>query len=232
MRNRVLKQLKVLLVEDEENIARLLKDAIGDSFFSCIIATDGEDGLEKFEKHSPDIVITDINMPRLNGLDMSKKLKDMNPTIPIIILSAFSEKEKLFSAIDIGVTKYFLKPFDPDELLDYIDSISENIASKMLTLSEGFVFNKGTGSLYKNDRYVSLSKKESAFFSLLLENVNKVIDSEQIKSYLWAGEDVSDERVRTFIRRVRAKTSKKLIKNVKGIGYQANLTNVNSIYNV
>ncbi|QOY52952.1 response regulator transcription factor [Candidatus Sulfurimonas baltica] len=231
MKNRVLKQLKVLLVEDEENIARLLKDAIGDNFLSFLIANDGKEGLEMFLKYSPDIVITDINMPRLNGLDMSKKLKSMNPSIPIIILSAFSEKEKLFSAIDIGVTKYFLKPFDPDELLDYIDSISEKIASKAVTLSEGFVFNKSTCSLYKNDRFVSLSKKESAFFALLLENKNSIIDDENIKISLWPKEEVSDERLRTFIRRVRAKTSKKLINNVKGVGYQIYFTSVNSIYN-
>ena len=110
MRNKALKSLRVLLVEDEENISRLLKGAIGDSFHSFTIAKDGKEGLEKFIQISPDIVITDINMPRMSGLEMAKELKSLNPNIPVIILSAFSEREKLFNAIDVGVAKYFLKP--------------------------------------------------------------------------------------------------------------------------
>lgn len=219
MKNRSLKDIKVLFVEDEENLARLLKEAIGDNFHSFILATDGINGIELFKKTKPDIVITDIMMPRLSGLDMAKELKRINPKIPIIIISAFSEKEKLFSAIDIGITKYFLKPFDIDELLDYISSIAPRLSTKLVNLNEGFVFNKTTNSLYKNERFVPLSKNETRFLWLLLDNQNRVVDDSIIKEELW-GENVSDERVRTFIRRFRAKTSKKLIKNVKGVGYQ------------
>lgn len=219
MKNRVLKELKILLVEDEENIARLLKNAIGDSFYSFTVAKDGLDGIELFKKIKPDIVITDIMMPNMSGLEMAKKLKQINADVPIIILSAFSEKEKLFSAIDIGITKYFLKPFDTDELLEYISSITPKLSYKLLKLSDGFVFNKTTSSLYKNDRFVALSKNDIKFLSLLLENQNRAIDDATIKETLWGG-DASDERVRTFIKRFREKTSKQLIKNIKGFGYQ------------
>ena len=223
MKSKVLKDLKVLLVEDEENLARLLKGAIGDYFHSFIVAKDGVEGKELFLKIKPDIVITDIEMPHLSGLDMAKELKSINSDVPIIILSAFSEKEKLFSAIDVGVTKYFLKPFDPDELLDYINSISTTLGTKRIKLNEGFIFNTTTNSLYKNDRFVPLSKNEIKFFCLLLANKETIIDDKTIKDKLW-GEEVSDERVRTFIRRIRVKTSKKLIKNVKGLGYQASFS--------
>ncbi|MDD5372613.1 MAG: response regulator transcription factor [Sulfurimonas sp.] len=219
MKNRALRELKILLVEDEENLARLLKEAIGDNFHSFTVAKDGIEGIELFKKNKPDIVITDIMMPRLSGLDMAKELKKINPDTPIIILSAFSEKEKLFSAIDIGINKYFLKPFDTDELLDYIRSITPKLANKFIKLSDGFVFNKTTNSLYKSDKYVPLSKNETKFLSLLLNTKERIIDDNLIKESLWS-EEVSDERVRTFIRRFRAKTSKNLIKNVKGVGYR------------
>lgn len=219
MKNKALKELKVLLVEDEENLARLLKGAIGDNFHSFTVAKDGEEGKELFVKINPDIVITDIEMPRLSGLDMAQELKQINPQVPIIILSAFSEKEKLFNAIDVGVTKYFLKPFDPDELLEYISSISSKLVSKSVKLNEGFVFNKTTNSLYKKDRFVPLSKNETKFLCLLLKNEKGIVDDVSIKESLWS-DDVSDERLRTFIRRFRAKTSKKLIENVKGFGYK------------
>jgi len=219
MKNKLLKNLKVLLVEDEQNLSRLLKDAIGDNFFSFSVAQDGIEGIEKFEKISPDIVITDINMPRLDGLDMANRLKEINPNIPIIILSAFSEKEKLFSAIDVGVTKYFLKPYDPDELLEYIESIAPALGEKTIELADEFVFNKTTSALYKNNRFVSLSKNELKFLRLLIQNKDDLVNEMNIKLTIW-DEEVSDERLRTFIKRFRAKTSKNLIKNVKGLGYK------------
>jgi DNA-binding response OmpR family regulator len=219
MKNRALKDLKVLLVEDEESISRLLKEAVADSFYTFLIAKDGLEGIALFKKLKPDIVITDIMMPRMSGLEMAQELRKINPDIHIIVLSAFSEKEKLLSAIDIGINKYFLKPFDTDELLDYIQSITPKLSDRLIKLDDGFVFNKSTNSLYKKDRFVPLTKNEMKFLSLLLDNQESVMDDTLIKKNLWE-EDVSDERVRTFIRRLRAKTSKKLIKNVKGVGYQ------------
>jgi len=219
MKNKVLKSLKVLLVEDEENLARLLKSAIGDQFHSFTIAKDGEDGLDLFTKINPDIVITDITMPKKNGLEMAKDIKAINPDTPIIILSAFSDKEKLFSAIDVGVSKYFLKPFDPDELIEYIISISDKLDNKKIELIDGYIFNRTTNALYQNDKFIPLSKNEIKFICLLIKYKDTILDDKTIKLTLWE-EEVSDERVRTFIRRMRAKTSKELVTNIKGLGYQ------------
>jgi len=222
MRSKFLKSLKVLLVEDEEKLSSLLKNAIGDSFHSFSIANDGVDGLEMFKNLLPDIVITDIMMPKMTGLEMAKEIKKLDATIPIVILSAFSEADKFLGAIDVGVVKYFIKPFDPDELLEYIDSLEEIIGSKEIKLTDGFSFNKIKKSLYKDDRFVKLSKKENQFFELLLQNDEddkKIVSDEVIKKTLYKDEVVSDERLRTFIRRLRAKTSKGLIENVKGEGY-------------
>lgn len=223
MKNKVLKSLKVLLVEDEKNLARLLKSAIGDQFHSLTIAKDGLEGKDLFTKIHPDIIITDITMPKLNGLDMAREIREVNPDIPIIILSAFSDKEKLFDAIDIGITKYFLKPFDPDELLEYIEGIASKLDNKMLELIDGYVFNRTTNALYKNDKFIPLSKNEIKFLCLLIKYKDTILDDKTIKLTLW-DEEVSDERVRTFIRRMRAKTSKELIVNVKGLGYQVSFS--------
>jgi len=220
MRNKALKELKVLLVEDEENLAKLLKNAIGDSFYRFTIAKDGNDGFDKFQELSPDIIITDIMMPSSTGLEMAKRIRTEDSDIPIIILSAFSETDKFLDAIDVGVIKYFIKPFDPDELLDYISSVAPKLGTKVVELCDGFTFNKTKGSLYKNNRFVSLSKNELKFFSLLVESKDNTVDDSTIKILLWA-EEVNDERLRAFIKRLRAKTSKELIKNLKGLGYQA-----------
>ncbi len=222
MRSKILKEFKVLLVEDEEKLASLLKNAIGDSFYSFTLAHDGKDGLEKFIKITPDIVITDITMPRLNGLEMAKEIRKIDSDIPIIILSAYSESDKFLGAIDIGVVKYFIKPFDPDELLDYIENLGEKIGSRTISLYDGFSFNLSAKSLYRDSKFVSLTKNEIKFVQLLLDknqDDKKIVDDETIKKTLWSDE-VSDERLRTFVRRFRAKTSKALVKNIKGQGYQ------------
>jgi len=219
MKNRTIKDLKVMLVEDDESISRLLKEAVSDSFNTFLIAKDGLDGIAQFKKLKPDIVITDIMMPRMSGLEMAQELRKIDPDIHIIVLSAFSEKEKLLSAIDIGINKYFLKPFDIDEFLDYIQNITPKLSNRIIKLDDGFIFNKSANSLYKNERFVPLTKNEIRFLTILLDK-NGIIDDSLIKESLWRDENTSDERVRTFIRRLRAKTSKKLIKNVKGVGYQ------------
>ena len=90
---------------------------------------------------------------------MAKELKKINPDTPIIILSAYSDKDKLFAAIDIGVIKYFLKPYDPDELLNYIIEIAPSLNAQTIELADGFSFNKTTSSLYKDSKFISLTKK-------------------------------------------------------------------------
>ncbi len=219
MRSKILKEFKVLLVEDEENLASLLKAAIGDNFHSFILAKDGRDGLEKFYKIAPDIIITDIMMPIMTGLEMAKEIRKVDLNIPIIILSAFSESDKFLNAIDVGVVKYFIKPFDTDELLEYIEGLGERLGTKTISLADNFSFNKTTKSLYKDARFISLSKNETKFIELLLKNSNTIVDDETIKQTLW-NDVASDTRLRTFIRRVRVKTSKKLIQNIRGEGYQ------------
>jgi DNA-binding response OmpR family regulator len=222
MRNKFLKSLKVLLVEDEEKLSLLLKNAIGDNFHSFLLAKDGVEGLELYKKVLPDIVITDIMMPHKTGLEMAQEIKKIDPNSNIIILSAFSEVDKLLTAIDVGVIKYFIKPFDPDEVLTYILSLEKIIGKKLIYLHDDFVFNKTTKSLYKKSKYIALSKKEVFFISSLVQKYEEnysFISYENIKKLIW-DEDASDERLRTFIRRFRNKTSKELLVNIKGQGYQ------------
>ncbi|MDD2905881.1 MAG: response regulator transcription factor [Sulfurimonas sp.] len=222
IRNRVLKKLKVLLVEDEEKLSSLLKNAIGEYFYSFHIAKDGEQGIEMFQRIAPDILITDIMMPKRTGLEMAKEIKKTHPHIPIIVLSAFSETEKFLGAIDIGVNKYFIKPFDPEELLTYIIQISQGFETTSVELAGGFLFDKTKKALYKEGRYIALTKTQKNFIQFMLQEHKEntpLIDADAIKTALWPKEDVSDEKVRTFIRRLREKTSKDLLKNIRGQGY-------------
>ena len=211
-----LKKFDVLLVEDEKNIADQMTDAIGNLFNSFEVTHDGESGLELYKKTSPDIVITDIMVPKLTGLKMAKEIRKIDNT-PIIILSAHSDTQKLLEAIDIGVVKYFIKPFDPDEFLEYLCQLTKKISKNLeIALDDGFVF---TDKLYKHNKLVPLSRNELKIFDVLAHRLGIPISHEEIKKVLWNNKNVSDERVRTLIRRLRAKTSKNLIKSISGQGY-------------
>ncbi|MCJ8325631.1 MAG: response regulator transcription factor [Campylobacterales bacterium] len=220
MITKLLHRLKILIVEDEEKLSKLLKEAISDSFYSVSLAKDGIDGFNKFKTIKPDIIITDINMPFCDGLDMTIKIKEHNEDIPIIVLSAFSDKTKLLKAIDIGISKYYIKPFDPDELISYISTLAEKLNKKqIINLSNEYTFNNNSLSLYKNSSLVNLTKREKEFLYLLLQNQFELVTNEEIKKVLWVNEEVSSERLRTFIKRLRLKTSKDLIQNVSAQGY-------------
>ncbi|MCT7583649.1 response regulator transcription factor [Aliarcobacter butzleri] len=213
-----MKSLKVLIVEDEIKLANLIKASIKELFFKVNIAKDGIEGLKKFQSFKPDIIISDITMPNLDGLEMCQKIREES-NIPIVILSAYSEKEKLLKAIDLGINKYFIKPFDIEEFLEYLKNLSKNIKKiKTYKLKDNFVFDNNSVCLYKDEILINLTKREREFLNILIKNKNSLVKKEDIKTLLW-NEDVSDERLRTFIKRLRLKTSKDLVENVSSQGY-------------
>jgi len=215
-----LAHLNVLLVEDETRLAELLKTAIGDYFSTFEVAHDGIAGLDAFRALQPDIVITDITMPNMTGLELAEKIKKEKSDVPIIILSAYSDKEKLLGAIDVGVVKYFIKPFDPEELLSYLCTLVEKMKKESLVkLKAPFTYDLQSEQLFKKGVLVHLSKRESRFIAQLLQSPNHYLSNETIKRSLWPNEDVSDERLRTFIKRLRQKSDKSLIENISGQGY-------------
>ncbi|RXJ95895.1 DNA-binding response regulator [Arcobacter sp. AHV-9/2010] len=215
-----MKNLKVLIVEDEIDLANLIKSSIKELFFKVVIAKDGLEAIKKFDSFKPDIIISDIMMPNLNGLEMSKKIKEQNSETPIVILSAHSHKEMLLEAINLGISKYFIKPFDIEEFIEYLKELSKKInKNKSIKLKDDFIFDFNNLSLYQNGILVNLTKRERQFLALLIENKNSYVTTLDIKKTLWENEIVSDERLRTFIKRLRAKTSKELIENVSSCGY-------------
>jgi DNA-binding response OmpR family regulator len=220
-----LSDLSVLFVEDEKELREALESAIGDEFSQFIVARDGEDGLKKFKKFKPDIVITDIMMPIRNGLEMAKEIKKLSRETPVIVLSAFSEKEKLLKAIDVGIDKYLIKPIDPDELMVTLHFIAKDLLSlnQVITLGDGFDFDKSRKVLVKDGNTIPLTKKELLFISILVKNLGVFVLHEEIKKYVWTNKKVTDSAIRTFIKRIREKTSKEFIKNVPGLGYKVKI---------
>ncbi|EDP4199458.1 response regulator [Campylobacter jejuni] len=219
------KELIILVVEDEVKARESMINILSERFSKVIGAQNGDEGLKKFKKFKPDLVITDIVMPIMDGLDMAREIKEISDDVPIVVLSAYSEKERLLRSIDIGIDKYLIKPVDIEELfkvLDYL--IGEKIEANMLVkISEEYQFNKTKRTLIYSGGEIVLTKKELAFISLLLKQPGALVLHEDIKKNVWIGEHVSDTAVRTFIKRVRDKVGEDFIKNVPSLGYKINI---------
>lgn len=219
-----LKNLTLLFVEDEEDIRKSMQEAIENKFDKIIMAQNGDEGLKKFKKYNPNIVITDITMPIMDGLSMAKEIKDISKDVPVIILSAYSDKEKLIKAIDFGIDKYLIKPIDMEEFLKAIEHIAKDKIeiSNIVEIDDTYSFHNIKKVLIKNGVEIPLTKKELAFMSLLIKRLGTVVLHEDIKKNVWTNEKVSDAAIRTFIKRIRDKVGNDLIKNVSGFGYKIN----------
>ncbi|WP_144670490.1 butyrate response regulator transcription factor BumR [Campylobacter jejuni] len=219
------KELIILVVEDEIKTRESLINVLSERFSKVIGAQNGDEGLKKFKKFKPDLVITDIAMPIMDGLDMAREIKEISDDVPIVVLSAYSEKERLLRSIDIGIDKYLIKPVDIEELFKVLDClVGEKIEANMLVkISEEYQFNKTKRTLIHNGEEIVLTKKELAFISLLLKQPGVLVLHEDIKKNVWIGEHVSDTAVRTFIKRVRDKVGEDFIKNVPSLGYKINI---------
>ena len=123
----LLSNLKVLYVEDDEDTRLQMKMILQKRVGRLLIAANGEEGLELFKANQPDMVVTDSRMPKLDGINMSRQIKQMNKKTPIIITTAFSEVEMILEAVDIGIEKYILKPIDMNELLSAMNQAAINI---------------------------------------------------------------------------------------------------------
>lgn len=219
------KELIILVVEDAIKTRESLINVLSERFSKVIGAQNGDEGLKKFKKFKPDLVITDIAMPIMDGLDMAREIKEISDDVPIVVLSAYSEKERLLRSIDIGIDKYLIKPVDIEELFKVLDClVGEKIEANMLVkISEEYQFNKTKRTLIHNGQEIVLTKKELAFISLLLKQPGVLVLHEDIKKNVWIGEHVSDTAVRTFIKRVRDKVGEDFIKNVPSLGYKINI---------
>ena len=220
--NKILKNLTVLLVEDDSDSKKIMHDVLSDNFEKVFTAQNGDEGLKKFKKYNPNMVITDVFMPISDGLDMTRYIKEISKDTPVIVLSAHSEKETLLKAIDVGVDKYLIKPIMADDLLKTIENVAKSKieTANIIQVANGYSFNKIKRVLIRDGVEISLTKKELAFISLLIKRLGTLVLHDEIKSVVWVGESVTEAAIRTFVKRVRDKVGSNFIKNVPGLGYK------------
>ncbi len=223
-----LEDLTVLYAEDENAILQTVTEVLELYVNKVITANDGAEAIELYETYKPSILLLDINMPHKDGLSALKEIRQKDINIPVIIMTAHTEKEYLMNAVELYITKYLVKPFDKDALLDALNSCVEllqNKSDEILVLNNEIKFNYTKQTIIKSDGEISLNKKERLLLNLLIENKNKVLPYESIEYHVWE-DPVSMDALKSLIKDLRKKTSKELIRNVSKIGYKLEIDNV------
>ena len=220
------KKYTILYVEDDEGVRTINSRFLQRMFNELYLAVDGEEAYELYNKYSPDIILTDINMPRLNGIDLSKRIRENDSSVKIIISTAFSDKKYLLDAIELNLEKYIIKPLNSRNLLPALTKAVnslENETNFKVILDEKFYFDNNTSLFYNCNVIIELNKKELLFLKLLVQNMNRIVSYEEIEQKVWENEYMSLNSLRTTIGFLRKKLPFNCIKNISNMGYKLNL---------
>jgi len=218
---------KILFVEDEKDIRDNYTRYLKRHFLNVYEAVDGEEGYKIYKDKSPEIMILDINLPKMNGLELLRKIRETDESTKVIMLTAHADTKYLLDAIELKLVKYLVKPIARDELKNALDlAISEYtkfevIQKQTINLGDGFVWDKISETLSSTSGEVSLTKKENQIISLLLSSPNNVFTYDDIIYKVWDDyEATKQEALKTIVKNIRKKLPKDTIKNVFGVGYK------------
>ncbi|QSZ42012.1 response regulator [Sulfurimonas aquatica] len=224
-----MKRLKLLYAEDEKKTRRDQVIYIESRYdFDIYEADDGVQALALYKKYKPDIVLTDITMPNMSGLELAKEIRKISQQTKIIIATAHSEQKKLLEAFSSDVINYLLKPINREKLRSSIDTAIEtlpknpNLNTNEIVLNESSKFNLISHEYFIDSEIIKLSKSESKLLQLLCEYKNQDITAYDIFVHVWddLDKEFSTDSVRTLVKKLRKKLPEGILKNIYGGFYK------------
>ncbi len=215
--------MKILLLEDNETLANGILQKLKSIGFVVDLFYDGEDGLYTLETSSYDLLILDLGLPSIDGIDIIKKLRSSKKDIPILIISARDKLDQRILGLDTGADDYLCKPFELDEVVARVQALlrrSKNHIDHIISYND-LLFDTQTRTLIRNDEYIDLNKRELTIFEHLILNLNIIISKENIVEHITSIDDeFNPTAVETYISRLRKKLGNSInLKTVRGLGY-------------
>lgn len=220
--------MKVLVVEDEHKIANALRDGLEQESFAVDVAYDGEDGFSSAAYDEYDLLILDVMLPGMSGLDIARKLRAKGNHTPILMLTAKDQTRDVVNGLDAGADDYLVKPFSFEELLARIRALlrrPHDSVSNVLTAADLSMDTVGK-NVTRGTTPITLSSKEYALLEYLLRNKGKVLSKQNIMSHVWDFDaDILPNNVEVFVAYLRNKIERPfkgepIIKTVRGFGYK------------
>lgn len=217
-----LKNMTILLAEDDEVVSNSLANVLNIFVKEVIAVQNGRDALNIYKKKHIDIVILDIDMPYINGIDVAKEIRKNNTIMPIFITTAFNDVTHLHEAIPLMLTEYLIKPSSFDKIQKTLFSCVEYIKKQGTLLSnidKQTTYNMITGELFVNGSdKVILPRKEKKLLDILLNNKSQLVKKEYLESYIFDLE-YSESSLKNLVYRLKKRFQTEIIVNVKELGY-------------
>lgn len=218
--------LKILVVDDESRIRKLVKDFLNKSGYEVLEAGDGEEALLMYAQN-PDIslILLDVMMPKMDGWDVCKEIRKESK-VPIVMLTARADEMDELLGFRLGVDEYITKPFSPKILVARVEAILRRVTEspeKVVLEAEGIVIDKSSHIVTVDGEVVELSYKEFELLSFFLENIGMALPREKILSHVWNYDYFGDARtIDTHVKKLRSKLGEKgnMIKTIWGLGYK------------
>ena len=219
---------KILLVDDEQDILEFLSYNLRKEGCDVITANNGKEGLELAKKHTPDLILLDVMMPEMDGMEVCENLRSIEKldNTFIIFLTARSEEYSELSGFTAGADDYITKPIKPKLLISRINAILRRSNKKILTNEitiENIMINKDTFQIFVDSEEITLPKKEFLLLYFLMTVPGKAFSREEIISEVWNDSFVGDRTIDVHIRKIRDKIGDRYIKTIKGVGYKFNI---------
>jgi len=220
--------MKVLVVEDEIKVANFIKEGLEEYDFEVVLAHDGYAGEAASNNNHYDIILLDVMIPKLDGIELCKLIREKNKTVPILMLTALGSIEHKLAGFDAGADDYLVKPFDFEELLARIKSLVKR--TKDLTGNENILkvsdleLNLENKTVKRSGKMIELTAKEFSLLEYLVVNKNKVVKKSDIAEKVWdINFDSGTNVIEVYINFLRKKIDKdfkpKLIYTLVGMGY-------------
>lgn len=220
---RILKKLanlNVLIVEDDEMTSYALKQSLILHCHHVDVANHGIRGFEMFERNRYDVVIADINLPEMNGLEMVAAMHRIAPHLPVIIITSYDNSDNIAESIHQRAYSYLRKPIQIDDLQTTLLMATKDICTRCVVLHNNFTYDIEHKLLKQAEKTIVLTKSEGELLHLLVLNINQTIDYLTIENYVWKDKSMSIQSLRVCIKKIRNKTYPEIIENISGYGYR------------
>jgi DNA-binding response OmpR family regulator len=211
-----LKNKSVLYVEDDEEVLNNISKLLKKFFKEFYTAKDGVSALDIFYEHKFDILLVDIELPKMSGIELIREVRKIDEDVKIIIISAYTKTDYLLESVELWLSKYIVKPLTSSKIHLVLETINSYYMEHGKLDFCGFSLDKNGYKLTYNDKTFELSKKEVKFLNILFNH--KIITYEEIYN-IWEDNIPSDSAIRSFVKYLRKKLPESVLKNKSGIGY-------------
>ena len=215
--------LSLLYVEDENFIRENAVLFLEDMFKIIYEADNAFKALEIYHDKKPDIIITDISMPKMSGLELCQRVRKTDSKTPIIITTAHTRTEYLLKAVELQLVKYLVKPIHEEDLVKALELCFEKLQeddSNIIKLTKDHTYDSFNQVLFFHDEVIKLTHQEMLFFKLLLKNTDHIYSYTEIENCVFSEQGMSEDALKTLVKNVRKKTEKSLIENHSKLGYK------------